>query len=304
VTHACGHDVHTTVVLGAALALHDLFGRDGQPLPVRLVFQPAEERLPGGAVEVIAAGGLDAVSEIYGVHCDPRLPAGQVGLTAGPITSATDAVTIRLGGPGGHTARPERTVDLIGLAGLVAVELPARIERVLGGRAARITFGSLHAGDAANVIPSSAELRGTARTPDIEVWDALEEGVRQALAELVEPQGATWELVYRRGHPPVVNDPVATAHMVDATRILLGEDAVRPTHQSVGGDDFSWYLDRVPGCYARLGVADPDTGAAPADLHAHEFDVDERCIATGIRLLVGTVLTSLGARPRRPSTPS
>jgi amidohydrolase len=298
VTHACGHDVHTTIVLGAALALHDLFGRGGEPLPVRLLFQPAEERLPGGAVEVIAAGGLDGVEEIYGVHCDPRLAAGQVGLLAGPITSATDALTIRLGGPGGHTARPERTVDLIRLAGTVATELPGRVEHLLGGRVARITFGSIHAGDAANVIPSHAELRGTARTPDVAVWDALEDALGTALAELADPHGATWDLRYTRGHPPVVNDPVATAHMVDACRALLGVDALRPTVQSVGGDDFSWYLDRVPGCYARLGVADPVTGAAPADLHAHEFDVDERCIASGIRLLVGTVLTSLGSRSR------
>jgi amidohydrolase len=161
---------------------------------------------------------------------------------------------------------------------------------------ARITFGALHAGDAANVIPSLAELRGTARTPEVAVWSELEGALRAALAELVDPLGATWELTYTRGHPPVVNDPVATAHMVDACRALVGDDAVRPTHQSVGGDDFSWYLDRVPGCYARLGVADADTGDAPADLHAHEFDVDERCIATGIRLLVGTVLTSLDRR--------
>jgi amidohydrolase len=137
VAHACGHDVHTTVVLGAGLALHELLVRRGEPAAVRLVFQHAEERVPGGAIEVIAAGGLDGVDRIFGLHCDPRLPAGLVGLTDGAITSATDMIAIRLSGPGGHTARPERTVDLVRLAGEVAVALPALVQARLGDLPAR-----------------------------------------------------------------------------------------------------------------------------------------------------------------------
>lgn len=287
VAHACGHDVHTTVVLGAGLALRDLLGdRAG----IRLVFQPAEERLPGGALEVLETGGLDGVDAIFALHCDPRVPVGQLGLVPGPITSATDKLHIALHGPGGHTARPERTVDLIRLAAEVVAGLPPMVEELLGGRAARITFGAIHAGDAANVIPARAELRGTARTPDAEVWGDLEPALRTALARLVEPHEGTWELDYTRGHPPVVNDPWAAEVMAAGARAALGPEAVVPTVQSVGGDDFSWYLHRVPGAYARLGVRDPTDTAPPVDLHASCFDVDERAIAAGVRVLVATAI--------------
>lgn len=301
IAHACGHDVHTTIVLGAGLALHALLGDEAR---VRLIFQPAEERLPGGAVEVIAAGGLEDVGSVFAVHCDPRLPVGQVGLVAGPITSATDKLTITLHGPGGHTARPERTVDLVRLTSEVVTELPGHVEKLLGGRLARITFGAVHAGDAPNVIPARAELRGTARTPDAEVWDELEPAIRAALAILVEPHEGTWELDYTRGHPPVVNDAGATAAMARAAEQALGEPSVVPTVQSVGGDDFSWYLATVPGCYARLGVRGPADEEPPIDLHASRFDVDEDCIAVGIRLLAGTVVDLLRSPSNRSETVS
>jgi amidohydrolase len=291
--HACGHDVHTTAVLGAGLALHELLGRHAIPAAVRLIFQHAEERLPGGAIEVIDAGGLEEVVTIYGVHCDPRLDVGRIGLSAGPITSATDLAIIRLGGPGGHTARPERTVDLVSLTATVALELPGRVEQLLGGRPIRITFGAVHAGHAPNVIPSAAELQGTVRTPDTAVWDESEAAVRAALAELVTPYGASFELAYTRGHPPVVNDVRATERVAAAAATYLDPGAVTDTHQSVGGDDFSWYLDRVPGCYVRLGVRDPASDDPPVDLHASRFDVDERCLPVAVRLLVGTVFSTL-----------
>jgi amidohydrolase len=299
VAHACGHDVHTTIVLGAGLALNDLLARQGTDPGIRLLFQPAEERLPGGAVEVIDAGGLEDVAEIYALHCDPRLEVGRVGLVVGPITSATDRAVIALGGPGGHTARPEQTVDLVRLLAHVVTELPALVEARLGGPRVRLTFGSVHAGHAPNVIPSDAELQATVRTPDPGSWDALEDAVRAALAVLVDPTGAWWTLEYTSGHPPVVNDAAATGHMASAATALVGPDAVVPTQQSVGGDDFSWYQRVVPGCYARLGVRDPLDRNPPVDLHARCFDVDERSIATGVRLLVGTVLQARAASGRR-----
>jgi amidohydrolase len=319
VAHACGHDVHTTVVLGAGLALHELVGAAGAPVPARLIFQPAEERVPGGAVEVIAGGGLDGVSTIFGLHCDPRLPVGQVGITTGPITSATDMMVIALHGPGGHTARPERTVDLVHLAGVVVTHLPDLVRSHLPDRSTRITFGSLHAGDAPNVIPSVAELWATVRTPEPGDWHSVEAAVRRALDTLVMPADATWQLTYTHGHPPVVNDAVATRRLVAGATTLLGADAVVPTAQSVGGDDFSWYLDRVPGSYARLGTSNgggPDGGsvdqgsagpggsAAPVDLHASCFDVDEGCIPVGIAVLVGAVLAGGEPEPQGSGTPT
>jgi amidohydrolase len=293
VAHACGHDVHTTAVLGAGLALHELLTRQGRSTPVRLIFQHAEERLPGGAIEIIAAGGLDGVATIYGLHCDPRLDVGAVGISSGPITSATDLAVIRLGGPGGHTARPERTVDLVRLTAMVAAELPGRVEARFDERPIRITFGAIHAGDAPNVIPSAAELQGTVRTPDVAVWNEAEEVMRDLLADLVAPYGATFELAYTRGHPPVVNDEAATERVARAAHEFLDDDAVTATYQSVGGDDFSWYLDRIPGCYVRLGVRDPDSDDPPVDLHASRFDVDERCLPVAIRLLAGATVRTL-----------
>lgn len=293
VAHACGHDVHTTVVLGAGLALHDLFGgSDGAADRVRLIFQPAEEIVPGGALDVIDAGGLDSVESIYGVHCDPRIEAGQVGVREGPITSASDMITITLHGPGGHTARPEQTADLVAIAATVVRELAGEVARRLGDRPVSIVFGAIRAGDAANVIPARGELRGTIRTPHLDVWHEIRPIVERALDSIVEPYGATIELDYIQGQPPVVNDPSAAAAVEAAARLWLGADAVVPTGQSVGGDDFSWYLQKVPGCYTRLGIRSPDGSLDGVDLHAGCFDVDERCIAAGVKLLVATALTA------------
>lgn len=294
VAHACGHDVHTAVVLGAGLALQDLTGA-GDPPPVRLVFQPAEERVPGGARELTEEGVMEGVGAIFALHCDPRVDTGRVGLRSGAITSATDMTEIVLHGPGGHTARPERSVDLVALAAEVVLHLPSSVSEQLGGRPVRITFGALHAGEAANVIPARADLRGTVRTPDPLVWDDVEPAIRSSLGSLIEPHGARFELCHTRGHPPVVNDPWATSVVEAAARAELGDGAVVATPQSVGGDDFSWYLTQAPGCYARLGVRDPHGDTPPLDLHASCFDVDEACIPAGVRLLVATVRRAAAA---------
>jgi amidohydrolase len=292
VAHACGHDVHTTVVLGAGLALAAALRDDPGPRGcVRLVFQPAEESLPGGAVTVIEEGGLDGVDAIFGLHCDPKLDVGSVGTRVGGITSAADLVELRLHGPGGHTARPGRTVDLVAVAGRVAAELPALVRR--RHAALNLVFGSLHAGDAPNVIPALAVLKGTLRTPEREAWDAAPGHLDAALGELLEHTGAEWTLAHRRGVPPVVNDAAATALLDAAARDALGADRVTATEQSAGGDDFSRYLELVPGSYARLGVHDPASGRPHLDLHASTFDVDERAIAVGIRVLARTALAAL-----------
>jgi amidohydrolase len=292
VAHACGHDVHTTVVLGAGLALAELGRRaDGPGGRVRLVFQPAEESARGGARDVIADGGLDDVVACFGFHCDPRLDRGRVGVRAGPITSAADLVAITLHGPGGHTARPEQTIDLVAVAADVVTGLPA----VLRARAGELNlvFGSIAAGDAANVIPTSAVLRGTVRSRDRDAWDRAPEALVAALDELVGPTGATVTIDHERGVPPVVNDAAMTEALATGARSVLGDDAVVPTVQSAGADDFAWYLERVPGSYGRLGVHDPHDTGPRRDLHAGTFDVDEGAIEIGIRVLVAT---TLGAR--------
>jgi amidohydrolase len=292
VAHACGHDVHTTVVLGAGLALTRLLAREGAPAgAVRLLFEPAEESAPGGAVDVIDAGGLTGLDWLFGLHCDPKVDVGRIGVRVGPITSAADLVTIRLHGPGGHTARPHLTVDLVALAGRLADQLPASLRGA--DPSLNLVFGALHAGDAANVIPATAVLRGTLRTPDRAAWDAAPVLLEQCLAAVVEPAGATYELHHERGVPPVVNDERATGLIATAAESAFGPEAVVPTEQSAGGDDFAWYAERVPSSYVRLGVHDPASTEPRRDLHASTFDVDERAIAVGVRLLVHATLEAL-----------
>lgn len=288
VAHACGHDVHTTVTLGAGLYLAHHWSDDTRGL--RLIFQPAEERLPGGALDVIADGGLDRVERIFGLHCDPKLDVGQVGLRAGPITSAADVALIELLGPGGHTARPERTVDMVALAARVVSELPDRVRRQLGPEAPiRLVFGALHAGDAPNVIPVRAELRASVRTPLTALWDALPGIVDAALHDLVDGTGASCALDYTRGVPPVTNDAGAIEEVRRGVVDVLGEEAITDATQSWGADDFAWFAQRVPSAYVRLGTHDPADEGPRHDLHAGHFDVDERAIGVGVRVLVAAV---------------
>ncbi len=293
VAHACGHDVHTTVVLGAGLhlAAHPPTGAR-----VRLLFQPAEERVPGGALDVIADGGLDDVAAIYGLHCEPKIPIGSIGLRVGAITSATDALEIVLTGPGGHTARPELTVDLVDLVARVVTELPDAVRARLGGDAPlKLVFGAVHAGDAANVIPARATLRAAVRTTSDAVWAVLPDVLHGALADVVTDDRLTISVDHVRGVPPVVNDPDAVAVAERAVVRTFGAGAVEAAPQSWGGDDFAWYTQQVPGAYLRLGTHDPASGSM-LDLHAGHFDVDERAIGVGVRLLVAIVEDELEAR--------
>ncbi len=293
VAHACGHDAHTTIVLGAGLLLTRLLAAEGAPAGrVRLIFEPAEEALPGGAIEVIEEGNLKDVGAIYGLHCDPKINVGTLGLNPGPITSAADLVEIEVGGPGGHTARPELTVDLVQVIAKAAQEVPKRVEELAAGEPVKLVFGSLRSGDAANVVPSYGRLFGTLRTQNHEVWESAPELIEQALAEVVGPTGAQWRLTHTRGVPPVVNDPMATEFLSQVVTDQFGADSVLFSDQSWGGDTFAWYLERVPGSYARLGVHDP-ASTELLDLHASTFDIDERAIAVGIRTLSAAALSWL-----------
>jgi len=292
--HACGHDVHTTVLVGAARALVALAPDVPVKGHVRLVFEPAEESVPGGAVDVVAEGWLDGVSAIFGVHCDPRIDVGRLGCRAGALTSAADVVEVRVHGPGGHTARPERTVDLVDVLGRLVTGLQPGIDRLTERPGdLQVVFGAVHAGDAANVVPATGVLRGSLRTRDHEVWLRAPELFRRALEGVLHASSATWEVEHRRGVPPVLNDPAMTTVLVEAATRVLGADAVVETEQSLGGDSFAWYLEQVPGSYARLGTHDPASTAPRLDLHASTFDVDERAIGVGVRVLVTAALDTL-----------
>jgi amidohydrolase len=297
VAHACGHDVHTTVVLGAGIALAELLAARGDSRSVRLIFEPSEETVPGGAVEVIAEGGLDGVRAVLGMHCDPKIDVGTVGLRDGAITWAADLIEIELAGPGGHTARPERTVDLTALAARLVLELPDRVRSLAGGELL-LVFGSVFAGEAANVIPAHGVLRGSFRTPDPSVWAAGERLLRQALdAVLAESgaagRGASASLHYRVGVPPVVNDGRVNAAVRAAAAEVLGPTGVLLAEESRGGDSFAWYAERVPSAYVRLGTHDPNWPGERLDIHSGRFDVDERAIGFGVQVLAGAALRLL-----------
>ena len=288
VTHACGHDLHTAAVLGVGLALA------GQDLPgrVRLLFQPAEEVMPGGALTVVDEGWLDGVDAVLGLHCDPSLEVGRVGLRTGPLTSAADLLEVRLTGPGGHTSRPQNTVDLVHVLATVATGLPAALSRLVDPRAGVcVVWGRVAAGTAANAIPAEGLLLGTVRTLDKHAWELLPELVQRLVRELAEPYGAQCEVSYLRGVPPVVNDPLVTALLAQVVHDVLGPEAGLPAAQSLGGEDFAWYLDTVPGAMLRLGVRTP--GTVPLDLHQGAFDVDERAVAVGTRVLAAAAVAAL-----------
>jgi len=289
VCHACGHDVHTTVVLGAGLVLARLAAVGELPRGVRLVFQPAEEVMPGGALDVIAAGGLDGLERIVCLHCDPSIDVGRIGLRAGSVTSATDAVEVRLAGPGGHTARPHRTADLVSAIGEIVSRSPGLLARRVDPRAGvNLVWGEVQAGSAANVIPRSGVARGTLRVLDRTTWEQLPPAFAAVIREIAAPYGVEVEVDHERGVPPVVNDPRAVAELATAAS-RISPDCACTTEQSLGGEDFGWLLEKVPGALARLGVR-PLGSTDAFDLHHPAFDVDEGCIDVGVRLLTGLVL--------------
>jgi len=290
VCHACGHDVHTAGVLGAGLVLAEL-GRQGLlTRRVRLVFQPAEEIMPGGAHDVIEAGGLDGVDRILALHCDPRLDTGRVGLTVGPITSASDRILVRLSGQGGHTARPHLTQDVVHALGVLVSQLPAVLGRRLDPRAGvSLVWGRVTAGHVANAIPAEGWAEGTIRCLDANAWETAPALAAALATQLVAPFGVTAEVDTYRGVPPVVNDDVSVRLFRQAATAVLGPESAVPTDQSLGAEDFAWYLEHVPGALARLGVRRPGDEVA-ADLHQGTFDPDEDAISIAARLLTMSVL--------------
>lgn len=295
VTHACGHDLHTSALLGVGLALADVLDAgDGAELPgrVRLIFQPAEEIMPGGALMSIAAGVLESVQQIYMLHCDPSLDVGLIGLREGPLTGAADSLEVELHGRGGHTSRPHLTEDLTFALGKIITDLPAVLSRRLDPRAGvSVVWGTVQAGKAMNVIPSHGRLAGTVRMLDAVAWADAEALVRRTIEEIVAPYGVKVEINYVRGVPPVVNQAGATAVLGTAITDVLGPAGLVSTAQSLGGEDFAWYLERATGAMARLGTRTP--GGPTYDLHQGDLQVDEAAVLIATKVLGAAALHGL-----------
>jgi len=281
--HACGHDVHTTVVLGAGLVLLELAREQQLPNSVRLIFQPAEETMPGGAVQVIAGGVLRPLSACYALHCDPTVQRGQVGLREGPITSASDHLELRLrpesaAGPG---AANQTISAWAGLVGLIQQAISAQIDP---RSRLSVIWGKVESLESGEVI-----CKGTLRCTDESFWDSAPDWVGQVVRNAALSFPVDVELHYTRGVPPTVNAPTAIHTVARAASVALGDSSIVQSEQSLAGEDFAWYLRELPGALVRLGVR-PDGQDHVTDLHKSDFNVDERAIRTGVELLCMTAV--------------
>ncbi|MEQ1565342.1 MAG: M20 family metallopeptidase [Myxococcota bacterium] len=276
VMHACGHDGHTSMLVGAAAMLH----ADPPPAPVRLLWQPAEE-YGNGAVAMIEAGVLDGVSAIFGGHLDANYPAGVLVVTDGCVNASTDSFRITIEGRQGHGARPHEALDVIVVGSLLVTALQSVVSReVEPGQAAVVTVGRFEAGSAPNVIAGHAELEGTIRAQTATVRAQLNRSVERIAHGMAGLHGARVTVRWFHGTPAAVNPPAATATARAAAVAVVGADRVVPlAATNMGGEDFAWYLQQVPGCYVRFGGRRPDGVFHPA--HSGRFDFDERALPVG-----------------------
>ncbi|MDJ0354717.1 amidohydrolase [Paenarthrobacter sp. PH39-S1] len=292
VTHACGHDIHTTTMLGIALVLTDMHAQRPLGATIRIIFQPAEEIMPGGSLDCIAQGALEGVPRIMALHCDPRIELGHIGTRIGSITSASDTIKIELSGRGGHTSRPHLTEDLVFALAEIAINVPAVLSRRVDVRSGvSVVWGQIGAGSAPNAIPGTGFMAGTMRCLDREAWHAAGELLDEVVQQVAAPYGVDVLLEHTRGVPPVVNSEHETALIEAAARAELGENAVVLAPQSMGGEDFAWFLQDTPGALMRLGTHVP--GGEQYDLHRGDYIVDERALGLGIRVLGAAALRAI-----------
>ena len=283
--HACGHDIHTAVGVGVALALAPL--APSLPGRVRLLFQPAEETAEG-AQWMVEAGAIEGLAALYGLHVFPSIPVGSIGLRHGALTAAAAELEVEVLGEAGHGARPHQSVDAIWIAARLVGGLQEAISRRLDAlQPVVLSFGRIEGGRAFNVIADRVRLLGTLRCLDTDLYEQLPQWVETTAQDICRAYGGEAIVRFRSIAPPVRNDPALTRLLEEVAVAQLGRDQVLLLdHPSLGAEDFAHYLSHLPGCMFRLGVAGPQ-GCAP--LHHGGFDPNEACLPLAVELLATTL---------------
>lgn len=293
IMHACGHDAHTAMLLGAATILKELADEKRLPGTIRLLFQPSEEAQDdegkSGGMRMVEEGALKGLDAVFGLHVDSKLEVGTVGTRSGPMLAAADEFELTIRGSGGHAAAPHLTVDPIALSGLVINAIHQVVSRRVNPiESGVITIGSIHGGQASNVIPETVAMTGTIRSYTPEIRNLLHEELQKAV-NVVEAMGGKAELKINLGYPPTVNNPEATEVMFSATRALLGEDNVKQADMVMGAEDFSYMAQAAPGCFLRIGVKNPGWDRM-YPVHRADFRMDENALPVGAASLAAAAL--------------
>jgi amidohydrolase len=288
VMHACGHDIHTAALLGVAKVLSEV--REELSGNVVFIHQFAEEVTPGGALPMIEDGCLNGVDVIYGAHVWSTEPYGTVGINEGFVMAAADEFEIEIQGKGGHGALPHHAVDSVVLGSQLVLNLQQIVSRNVDPlKPAVLTVGSFHSGDAFNVIPDTAYMKGTVRTFNEEVRDLIEARIGQVTKATCEGVGGTATYHFNRGYPAVWNHPEEASRVEILAQSVLGDEKVNRMPAIMGGEDFAYYLQKVPGAFFFVGGGNPELGATYPHHHPR-FDVDERSMLITGKVFISAVL--------------